>query len=64
MQAFAVLFGTIIRGVFALVGVAVMHFVLGLAYENYLIWLAVFYLVALALETALMIGPTGKARVG
>ncbi len=64
MQAFAVLFGTVIRGVFALVGVALMQFVLGLAYENYLIWLGIFYLVALALETALMIGPPGKAKAG
>jgi hypothetical protein len=63
MQAFAVLFGTAVRGVFALAGALLMQFVLGLVHENYLIWLGVFYLVALALETALMLGPPGNAGI-
>jgi hypothetical protein len=61
MQAFSVLFGTMLRGLFALLGAIVMHFLLDLPYQNYLIWLAVFYLVSLGLETALMMKPPTRA---
>jgi hypothetical protein len=61
MQAVAVLFGTGIRGVFALAGAIVMDGLLGLAPANYLIWLGLFYLVSLALETVLLMKPTGEA---
>jgi hypothetical protein len=57
LQAFAVLLGTVIRGVFALLGALVMQFLLGLSFENYLIWLSIFYLVALALETVFLTRP-------
>jgi hypothetical protein len=60
LQAFAVLSGTLIRGSFALAGALVMQFLLGLAQENYLIWLGLFYLTSLALETVMMLGsPAG-----
>ena len=55
LQAFAVLLGTLVRGVFALLEALVMQYLLGLRFENYLIWLSVFYLVALALETAFLL---------
>jgi hypothetical protein len=61
-QAFAVLFGTAIRGIAALIGVAVMQYVLDLKQENYLVWLGLFYLVSLALETILMTKPRGSGR--
>jgi hypothetical protein len=61
-QAFAVLLGTGIRGVAALIGVAVMQYVLDLVKENYLVWLGLFYLVSLALETFLMTKPCAGAR--
>ncbi len=64
MQALSVLFGTALRVFFALVGVVVMQFLLGLPYENYLIWLGIFYLVALAVETALMIESPRNAKAG
>ena len=62
MQAFAVLLGTGIRGIFALVAALVMQFSLELPHENYLIWLGLFYLVSLALETVLMVTPTTGIR--
>ena len=62
MQAFAVLFGTAIRAVFALAGAIVMDALLGIARENYLIWLALFYLASLALETVLLLKPQNGAR--
>ena len=61
MQAFSVLFGTVLRALFAVIGVVVMQFLLGLPYENYLIWLGLFYLFSLALETALLMKPPGRA---
>jgi hypothetical protein len=57
MQAYAILFGTVIRGVFAILGALAMQFLLGLSFENYLIWLSIFYLVALGLETGLLMRP-------
>ena len=57
MDAFAVLWGTAFRGVFALLGVFVMQVPLSIAAENYLIWLGLFYLASLALETALLLRP-------
>src|SRR6516164_11144216 len=62
VQAFAALFGTVIRGAFAALAALVMQFLLGLAYQNYLIWLAVFYLLSLMVETALLMGDTAKTR--
>ena len=53
-QAFAALLGTAIRGLAALIGLVVMQFFLELPKENYLIWLGLFYLLSLALETILM----------
>jgi hypothetical protein len=61
-QAFAVLFGTAIRGIAALIGMAVMQFVLELKQENYLAWLGLFYLVSLALETFLLTRPREGGR--
>lgn len=63
MQVFGVLLGTGIRGLFALLAAFVMQMVLGLPYQNYLIWLGLFYLATLALETALMVGRTAGRRV-
>ena len=57
VQAFAVLLATAFRGVCALVGAVVMQVFMGLPPETYLIWLVVFYLVSLALETAMLMGP-------
>jgi len=62
MQAFAVLFGMVIRGIFALLGALSMQYLLGLPFENYLIWLCIFYLAALALETGLMLEPPRGTR--
>src|SRR5882724_3210822 len=53
-QAFSVLLGTIVRALFALLGALVMHVLLGLTRENYLVWLVLFYLISLAVETVLM----------
>jgi hypothetical protein len=64
LQAFAVLLGTVIRGVFALLGALVMQYLLGLSFENYLIWLCIFYLVALALETVFLIKPPASTSAG
>jgi hypothetical protein len=61
MQAFAVLIGTGIRGIFALAGAIVMDGLLDLPHQNYLIWLGLFYLFSLALETALLMKPPGRA---
>jgi len=61
-QAFAVLLGTAIRGVAALLGVLVMQIGLDLAKENYLLWLGLFYLVSLALETVLLTRSRGGAQ--
>ena len=47
--------GTLIRGAFALVAVGIMQFLLRLPYENYLIWLSLFYLFSLAVETGLLV---------
>jgi hypothetical protein len=55
LQAFAVLIGTLIRGAFALVAVGIMQFLLGLTLENYLVWLSLFYLFSLAMETGLLV---------
>jgi len=63
MQAFGVLVGTIVRGVFALIAAFIMQFLLGLPYENYLIWLGLFYLVALGVETALLLGKNSGERM-
>lgn len=63
MQAFGVLLGTIIRGIFALLAAFVMQFVLELPYENYLIWLAIFYLASLGVETALLLGRNSSEKV-
>ncbi len=60
LLAFAALLGTAIRGLFALIGALVMQFALELSPENYLIWLGTFYLVSLALETVLMVGPAAQ----
>ena len=64
VQALAVLFGTGIRGLFALVGGLVMQFLLHIGSDNYLIWLALFYLATLALETALVMKPAGQTHAG
>lgn len=63
MQAFGVLGGTIVRGVFAFVAAFFMQFLLGIPYENYLIWLGLFYLASLAAETALLLGPNSSKRM-
>ncbi|HLJ12775.1 MAG TPA: hypothetical protein VKU82_16380 [Planctomycetaceae bacterium] len=55
MQAFVMLFGTAIRGAFAVAGAFVMQFVVELRYENFLIWLGLFYLISLAVETSLLV---------
>jgi len=60
-DAFTVLWGTMFRGLFALVGAFIMQVPLGIGYENYLIWLGLFYLVTLALETALLMQPEPKS---
>jgi hypothetical protein len=62
LQAFAVLLGTLFRGVFALLGALVMQYLLGLTFDNYLIWLSVFYLVALALETFFLLRSPARAN--
>jgi hypothetical protein len=49
-----VLLGTLIRAVFAFMGALAMDILLGLTPMNYLVWLALFYLISLAVETALM----------
>jgi hypothetical protein len=63
-QAFGVLFGTVIRGGFAVIAVLVMQYALGLRYENYLVWLAIFYFAALAFETRLLLGTNTGAQGG
>ncbi len=60
-DAFAVLWGMVFRSIFALLGVFIMQVVLGIPYENYLIWLGLFYLVTLALETAILMQPEPRA---
>jgi hypothetical protein len=55
IQAFAVLYGTGIRGFFALVGALIMRFLLNFPDDMYLIWLGFFYLASLGLETVLMV---------
>jgi hypothetical protein len=60
VQAFAALFGTVIRGSFAALAAIIMQFVLGLTYQNYLIWLAIFYLLSLLVETILLMGDSAK----
>jgi hypothetical protein len=59
-QLGGVVAGTGLRVVFAATGIAIMHW--GLAYEarNYLIWLGISYLVSLALETWLLMGPRAR----
>jgi hypothetical protein len=54
MQAYGVLAGTLVRSVFALVAAIVMQFCFGLAPDNYFVWLGLFYLLALALETVVL----------
>jgi hypothetical protein len=61
-QAFAVLLGTLVRGALALVAVGAMQFVLKLSASNYLIWLSLFYLASLAIETALLVRPAVEPR--
>lgn len=53
-QIRSVLIGTGLRVVFALAGAAVMDAGLGFAPRNYLLWLGLFYLVTLAVETYLV----------
>jgi hypothetical protein len=62
VQPFAALFGTVIRGSFAALAALAMQFLLGLAYQNYLIWLAIFYLLSLVVETVLLTGDSTKTR--
>ncbi|MBI3862322.1 MAG: hypothetical protein HY290_10550 [Planctomycetia bacterium] len=67
VQAFAVLIGTLIRGGFALAAVAIMQLLLNLTYDNYLIWLALFYLISLTVETLLLVrfkAPAGDGGDG
>jgi hypothetical protein len=62
MQAFGALSGTFVRSLFALVTALVMQFLIGLAPENYLIWLALFYMVGLGVETALLMKQSVRAK--
>ena len=63
-QALAVLLGTGIRGMAALIGAVVMQFILEFEKANYLTWLGLFYLISLALETILMTRPQAGAKGG
>ncbi|MFN0053065.1 MAG: hypothetical protein ACKV0T_12840 [Planctomycetales bacterium] len=56
-----VLLATLGRTGFALGGAWVMHSVLGLSPNNYLVWLGLYYLVALSVETLLLM-PAGRGR--
>jgi hypothetical protein len=61
VQAFAVLWASAFRGFCALVGAIVMQVFMGIPSETYLIWLGLFYLVSLALETAMMLGASATS---
>jgi hypothetical protein len=61
LQTFAVLIATAFRGFCALIGAIVMQVFMELPPETYLIWLGFFYLVSLALETAMMLGPRASS---
>lgn len=54
-QVRAVVAGTALRLVFALGGAWVMHAALGFSPQNYVVWLGFFYLIALAVETLLLL---------
>ncbi|MBS0263461.1 MAG: hypothetical protein JSS02_16085 [Planctomycetes bacterium] len=59
MQAFGVLAGTFVRSAGALVAALGMHLGLNLAPDNYVVWLGLFYIITLALETIVLVnGPT------
>ncbi|MGQ0634888.1 MAG: hypothetical protein ACT4QC_09780 [Planctomycetaceae bacterium] len=53
-QVRAVTIGTLLRMASALTGAYVMHQVLGFEPRNYLVWLGLCYLVALGVETCLL----------
>jgi hypothetical protein len=55
VQAFAALGGMLVRSVFALVAALGMQFVLGISPDNYLIWLGLFYMLGLAVETVVLL---------
>lgn len=63
-QTRAVLLGTGLRIVFGLLGAILMHEILGLGVRNYVIWLTVFYLVALLVETYLIMPVRMRVRTG
>ena len=58
----SVLVGTGLRVLSALAGAGVMDGALGLAPKNYLLWLGVFYLVTLAVETYLLMPASGASQ--
>jgi len=58
-QIRAVVLGTLLRMAFALGGAWVMHGALAIAPRNYLVWLGLFYLISLAVETCLVM-PRGR----
>lgn len=62
-QIRAVLLGTSLRLLFALGGAFVLHQALEVAPRNYLVWLGLFYFVALAIETYLVLPASGPTRV-
>jgi hypothetical protein len=54
---YAVLAGTVLRLGSSLLAIWVMHSLRGLAVDNYLVWIGLFYIVALATETVLVLPP-------
>jgi hypothetical protein len=63
-QIRAVLAGTGLRVAFGLAAAVIMDELAGLAATNYVVWLAVFYLVSLAVETHLILPARTRVKAG
>lgn len=64
IQVFAGLLGTGIRALLAATGALLMQFVLRLPPKDYLVWLGLFYLVSLGVETFLLLSARNGALRG
>lgn len=56
-RALAVLAGTVLRLLFVLIGTVVVQSARGLGFWEFLVWLVVFYVVTLVVETILVLKP-------
>lgn len=64
IQVFAGLLGTGIRALFAVIGALLMQFVLRLPLKDYMVWLGLFYMVSLGVETVLLLSPRNETMRG